>query len=127
MVYMLKTEKTLDDVKIELEVKAKREGFGVLKTYPFKKILLEKGFPIEKDITVYEICNPEAAQNILDIHPEVSVFLPCRISLFEEGGKTVISTISIDNILDSFVLGEDITLYMHTIFDKVKKIMKELV
>jgi uncharacterized protein (DUF302 family) len=127
MLYTLNTKNDIDHTKNKLAEEAKKEGFGVLKEYRFKDILKEKGYPIQRDITVFEICNPPAAQSILDIYPEVSVFLPCRISLYKKDGLTTLSTIHIDNMLSNFTnLEEDTQKYMHTVFDKVKKIMKNL-
>lgn len=123
MLYTVNTKKSMTNVSKEIVQRAKKEGFGVLKEYHFKEILKEKGSPIQKDIIVYEICNPPAAQSILDAHPEVSVFLPCRISLYEQDNKTTLSTISIDSILDYFELNKDISIYMKSIFDKVKNII----
>ncbi|MCF6173799.1 MAG: DUF302 domain-containing protein [Campylobacteraceae bacterium] len=126
MLYTITTNKNIDMIKNEIASKAKEQGFGVLKEYHFIEILKEKGFPIEKDITVFEVCNPAAAQNILNLHPEVSVFLPCRISLYEKDDKVVISTIGVDNILQNFELEEEIKTYMHDIFEKTKNILKNL-
>ena len=123
MLYTISTKTSIETIKENMEKRAKEQGFGVLKEYHFKEILKSKGFPIEKDITVFEVCNPSAAQTILDTYPEVSVFLPCRISLYEQNGKTILSTIGIDNIIDNFELDSEIKTYMNLIFEKVKDII----
>ncbi|MFK5882043.1 MAG: DUF302 domain-containing protein [Sulfurospirillum sp.] len=123
MLYTITTQETIKNIKRDMADRAKKQGFGVLKEYHFKEILQEKGSPIQKDITVFEICNPSAAQTILDVHPEVSVFLPCRISLFEKDGKITMNTISIDNITENFELDPKIKIYMNSVFKKVKNIM----
>ena len=123
MLYTISTKTSIETIKEDMERRAKEQGFGVLKEYHFKEILKSKGFPIEKDITVFEVCNPSAAQTILDAHPEVSVFLPCRISLYEQNGKTTLSTIGVDNIMDNFELDSEIKIYMNTVFEKVRNII----
>lgn len=123
MLYTVTTNNSVKNIKDEITSKAKEQGFGVLKEYHFKEILKEKGFPITKDITVFEVCNPAAAQYIISAHPEVSVFLPCRISLYEENGETTISTIGIDSILEHFTIDEEIKTYMHGVFEKTKNIL----
>ena len=123
MLYTITTKETIANIKKDMVSYAKEQGFGVLKEYHFKEILEEKGSPIKKDIKVFEVCNPPAAQTILDIHPEVSVFLPCRISLYEENGFVTLSTIGIDNIIDNFELDADIKVYMNSVFEKVKDII----
>ncbi|MEN8148036.1 MAG: DUF302 domain-containing protein [Campylobacterota bacterium] len=124
MVYTLKTDRSLESVKAQIEKRAKEAGFGVLKQYDFKTILKLKGFPIEQDITVFELCNPSAAQEALSLHPEISVYLPCRISLYEQDGKTVLSTIGIEEMLGSFELEESFKTYMQQIFDRLKTLMR---
>ena len=120
MLYTVITDKNIQTIKNELESKAKELGFGVLKEYSFKDILQTKGYPIEKDITVFELCNPVAAQEALSSHPEVSVYLPCRISLYEQDGKAVISTIGIEDMLNNFDVEESFKDHMTTIFNKLK-------
>jgi len=123
MVYRHKTNIELDLIKKEIALKSKEFGFGILKEYSFKTILKEKGFPIEKDITVYELCNPAAAQAALELHPEISIYLPCRISLYEENGQSVLSTIGIEDMLGTFELEDSFKEHMQSIFDKVKKLL----
>ena len=103
--------------------KAKEVGFGVLKEYPFKDILQEKGHPIERHITVYELCNPAAANKVLSKHPEFSIYLPCRISLYEEDGQASISTIGIDEMMQNFDLDDGLKNHMNEVFETLKKII----
>lgn len=120
MLYTVISNMDTDTIKREMATKAKEVGFGVLKEYNFKKLLKEKGFPIENNITVFELCNPVAAQAALDTHPEVSVYLPCRISLY---GKVILSTISIDEMLNNFDIDDEFKNHMSIIFNKLKKLI----
>ena len=123
MIYTIKTSQDIDTVKRELESKAKEVGFGVLKIYEFKQILKEKGYPIEKDIIVYEVCNPPGAQQALSQLPEISVYLPCRISVYENYGKTTLSTIEFENIIGAFDIDERFKTDMIILFENLKKVM----
>lgn len=123
MVYRVETEERIEAVKASLPEKAQQAGFGILKEYAFKTLLKEKGFPIDADITVYELCNPKAAQAALRLHPEISVYLPCRISLYEENGKTVITTIGLDEILQTVPADESFKAEMEAIFTRLKALM----
>ena len=126
MLYTITTNKNINIVKNEIQEKAQEVGFGVLKEYEFQQILETKGHPIDKDITVFELCNPVAAQAALTSHPEVSVYLPCRVSVYEVEGKTTISTIGLEDILNSFELEDEFKAHMSTIFDKLKKLISNL-
>ncbi|PHS38560.1 MAG: hypothetical protein COB07_08405 [Sulfurovum sp.] len=123
MVYTVKTSSKIDTVKDELETKAKEVGFGILHTYDFKQILQGKGFPIEKDITVFEVCNPEAAQQALTRLSSISVYLPCRISVYEEDGYATLATIGFEDMLGSVDVDEDFQAQMALIFEDLKRIM----
>ena len=124
MIYKTKTNTSLQTVKDSLANSAKEFGFGVLGSYDFKKILETKGFPIEKDITVYELCNPKGAQAVLDTVSEISVYLPCRLSVYEEDGQTVLSTIDVEHMIASVDVDDAFKAHMQTIFSNLKKIMQ---
>ena len=126
MLYTITTSKNMDEVQKQIQESVKEIGFGILKEYAFKEILQDKGYPIQKDIRVVELCNPAAAQAALSVHPEISVYLPCRISFYESNGNTVISTISVDDILVSFELEDEFKEHMKNIFDKLKKLISSL-
>jgi len=124
MIYKISTDTPLEQVKKELAEHSKENGFGVLGSYEFKKILQSKGFPIDKDITVYEVCNPSAAQEILEVMPEISVFLPCRLSIYEENSKTVIATINMKTLVDSMDVDVAFREHIYSIYAYLENIMK---
>ena len=123
MIYTVRTNTVLDTVKNELESKAKEVGFGVLHRYDFKQILQGKGFPIEREITLFEVCNPPAAQQALSTVPAISVYLPCRISIYEDNGQTVLGTIAAEEMLASVELDDTLKTHMLEIFETLKGIM----
>ena len=126
MIYTKESKKSVKTISSQVEESAKEHGFGILKIYDFKKILKEKGFPIEKNITVFELCNPQAAQKALNLHPEISVYLPCRISIYQKESKTIISTINIEEIMGSFAIDDTFKEYMENVFNRLKNLMDSL-
>ena len=126
MIYTQTSDKNITTIQTELEEKAKAEGFGILHQYNFKEILQKKGYPITGDITVFELCNPTAAQEALQTYPEISVYLPCRISLYTQEGRTVISTIGIEDIINSFHVNDTFRNYMKDTFTRLKKVIERL-
>lgn len=123
MIYKIVSNKPLALIKEELSEHAKESGFGVLGSYEFKKILASKGHPIDKDITVYELCNPVVAQEALMVLPEISVYLPCRLSLYEENGKSILATINIEDMLHSVEVDNDFRLHIQGVFEYLQKLM----
>lgn len=123
MIYKTQTHYPVDRVKAQLTVKAKQLGFGILGSYEFKKILAEKGFAIEQDITVYELCNPAGAQKALSSMPDISVYLPCRLSIYEENGVTTLATIGIEDMLQAVDVDEEFKKHMSEIFQNIRALM----
>ena len=123
MIYTTKIKTDINTIKNEMEDKAKTIGFGVLHTYDFKQILHTKGFPIKKEITVFELCNPPGAQQALSQISAISVYLPCRISLYEENGQTTLATIGFEDILASVEVDEDFKTHMILIYENLKRVM----
>lgn len=123
MIYQTTTKTPLQTVKDEFEAHTKEHTFGVLGSYEFKKILHSKGFELEKDITVYEVCNPDAAQKILTAFPEISVYLPCRLSVYEKNGETVLRTIDMRDVVKNLDVDADFKAHMDSVFEHLINIM----
>jgi len=58
-----------------------------------KQTLGNKGIVLERECRVYDICNPQAASTALNTDMSVSVVLPCRVSVYQDGQTLTISTI----------------------------------
>ena len=119
---------SLETIKLAMQEKAKEHGFGLLKSYEFNNMLKEKGFELERKITVFELCNPATAQVVLEKFPELSVYLPCRISVYEDSGLTTLATIGLDEIMqnsDVSTEGEGLGELMRTTFNRLKSLMND--
>ena len=123
MIYTVIIPEYRDTVEEEFEAKVKEVGFTLFKTYNFTRILQEKGCSIKKKIIVFELCSPPGAQQALLHLPELSVYLPCKISLYEEDGSTKLTTIGLDNIISAVEVDEQFKAYMTIIFENLKRVM----
>jgi len=92
-VYIKTTSKSVDQAVADVEAAARRHGFGVLHTHDFKAILHSKGFDLPKECRVLEICSPVQANRILHEEMKVNMALPCRVSIYEDDGRTRIGMI----------------------------------
>jgi uncharacterized protein (DUF302 family) len=100
MIRELKTDKSFDEIVSQVEEICKENKFGVLKVYEFHQLLEEKGFPIEKKVVAFEICNPQIAQQILLENPVVANFMPCKITVVEDENGVRISTYDINTLIE---------------------------
>jgi uncharacterized protein (DUF302 family) len=81
---------------------AQKHKFGVLGVHDLKEKMLSKGVPFNREIRVYEVCNPQQAAAVLSRAVEISTALPCRISVYEENGQTVLASIKPTLLLSMF-------------------------
>jgi uncharacterized protein (DUF302 family) len=93
MYYLASTTKSVADAARDLEANVAKHGFGVLHVYDLKDTLTRKGYPLAAECRIFEVCNPKQASLVLQRDMRLNAALPCRISVFEDGGTTKIGTI----------------------------------
>lgn len=92
MRYVVETSKTPEVAVLDLRAAVTKHGFGVLHAYDLKETLTSKGFPLPHACHILEVCNPQQASKVLAEDMGMNIALPCRISVYEENGKTKIAT-----------------------------------
>jgi len=102
MLHIVESHKPLDRVAKDLEEAVARHKFGVLGVHDLKAKLAEKGVVLSRECRVFEVCNPHQAKKVLDANLEISTALPCRISVYEEGGVTKLATIKPTAMIDLY-------------------------
>ncbi len=122
MLMTYETQKSFEEVVNKVQEKSKEKGFGVMCVHEVHKILENKGFPISYKSTIIEICQPKAASNVLSKRPEVSTAMPCRISVYEQNGKVVISTIAPTAMLEMYNAPE-----LSDVAKEVENLVKEII
>ena len=93
MPYIKETQKSVDQAFDDLQVSIKQHGFGLLHHYDLKQTLKEKGFELRNECRVLDVCNPKQACEVLHMDMAINMALPCRISIYQEKGKTFIGMI----------------------------------
>ncbi len=93
MLHVVQSKKPLDTVVQDLEAAVTRHKFGVLGVHDLKETMAKKGVAFARECRILEVCNPHQAKKVLEANLEISTALPCRISVYEEGGVTKLATI----------------------------------
>ena len=93
MLHIVESTKPLARVMADLEQAVTRHKFGVLGMHDLKAKMAEKGVAFSRECRILEVCNPHQAKKVLEANLQVSTALPCRISVYEENGKTKLATI----------------------------------
>lgn len=101
MKYVVDSDKSVDEAAAALEAAVEKHNFGVLHVYDLKQTLKGKGFDLPSECRVYEVCNPAQALKVLTSDISMNMALPCRISVYEEHGRTRIGMILPTSLLSS--------------------------
>jgi uncharacterized protein (DUF302 family) len=93
MLHIVESTKPLETVAADLAQAVVAHKFGVLGIHDLKQTLAKKGVAFERECRIFEVCNPHQAKKVLEANLEISTALPCRISVYTEGGRTKLATI----------------------------------
>ena len=121
--YTVETSKSFNEAVSAIEAKSKEKGFGVLHIHDVKATLESKGFK-SVPLKIIEICNPLYACEVLKRDIKISLMLPCPISVYEEGGKTYISTLR-PKVISDFYPQADIKAIAEEVDEIVLSIVDE--
>ena len=102
MLITVSTNKPVSEVAIALHAAVEANHFGVMQVHNLKETLTKKGVEFEPECLIFEVCQPQQAKRVLDQNMSVSTALPCRISIYEEGGKTILATLKPTTLLAMF-------------------------
>ena len=98
--YTVESDKSISRT-IELLTKSFQEDeFGVLWQFNLKDKLQAKGLEFDQDYYVLEVCNPFEAKRILSNNKVAGYFLPCKVVVYEDQGKTKIGLPKPTSLID---------------------------
>ena len=126
MTFQMTTSQTFDDVVQQVPTACAAGNFSVMHTYNFNEILQSKGFPIERKAVVFEICQAKMASKMLTHFPGFSAFMPCRISIYEENQRTVISTMDMIPLLATLESNPELHKEASVLFESLKVLIQNL-
>jgi uncharacterized protein (DUF302 family) len=93
MYYVVDTDKSFEQAAKDLADAVTAHGFGVLHIHDLGETLRSKGKDFHENCRVFEVCNPGQAVKVLGADMRLNMALPCRISVYTEGGQTRIGMI----------------------------------
>ena len=102
MLFKLSTGKTVSETTAALQAAVQANHFGVMQVHNLKETMTKKGVEFARECLIFEVCQPQQAKKVLDENMSVSTALPCRISIYEEGGKTILATLKPTTLLAMF-------------------------
>ncbi|MCB9641027.1 MAG: DUF302 domain-containing protein [Myxococcales bacterium] len=123
MFYIVETNKSVEQASADLEESIKKHNFGVLHIHDLKATLNKKGVPFEPGCRVFEVCNPHEAAQVLAEDMSLNMALPCRVSVYEQDGKTKIGMIRPMPLLSALSDSEQ----LRAVAERVEKVLTEAI
>jgi uncharacterized protein (DUF302 family) len=124
MLVELSTDKTVSEAAAALQAAVQANHFGVMQVHNLKETMAKKGVEFARECLIFEVCQPQQAKTVLDQNMSVSTALPCRISIYEEGGKTILATLKPTTLLAMFNAPQ-LEGVAREVEDTIVKIMQE--
>ena len=124
MLFELSTDKTVSEAADAMQAAVQANHFGVLHVHNLKESMAKKGVDFAHECLIFEVCQPQQAKKVLDKNMSISTALPCRISIYEQGGKTVLATLKPTTLLAMFD-SPQLEGVAQEVEDTIDKIMKE--
>lgn len=124
--HQVSSTKPVDGIVANMGEACDKFKFSVLYSYNYFEILKTKGFPIERKAHVFEICQAKMASKMLTSNPEFSIFMPCRIAVYETEGKTIIATMNMELLLAAVKHNKELYEEATAMFQSLKELMNSL-
>src|SRR6266550_2749372 len=102
MLFKLSTDKSVSEAAAALQAAVQANRFGVMQVHNLKETMAKKGVDFGRECLIFEVCQPQQAKKVLEENMSISTMLPCRISLYEEGGKTILASLKPTALLAMF-------------------------
>ncbi|OYW73798.1 MAG: hypothetical protein B7Z37_20165 [Verrucomicrobia bacterium 12-59-8] len=102
MLITLPTNKTVRETAAALQTAVDANHFGVMHIHDLKESMWKKGVEFDHECLIFEVCQPQQAKRVLDENMSVSTALPCRISVYEADGRTILATLKPTALLENF-------------------------
>lgn len=102
--YTVQTTKPFGVAVDSVESATAAKGFRVLHVHDVQATLAEKDFHREP-FKIIEVCNARYASQALGAEVNVGLMLPCRITVYEQGGQVFISALR-PTVLERFFPGK---------------------
>ena len=87
--YIVETEKSFDEAVVSVLKAVEKKGWALFQIYDIKERLAAKGFQ-QKPLKIIEICSGKYANQFLNKNRLISLCMPCKINVLEEGGSVKI-------------------------------------
>jgi uncharacterized protein (DUF302 family) len=126
VMHQTESKLTAEQIAGQVEAACNKYSLALLQTYVYHDIVESKGFPIQRKVFVYNICQAKTASMMLTTNPEFSTFMPCTLAVYEADDKTVLSTMNMGMMLEAVKSNEALYNQASNLFKTFTQMMEEL-
>jgi len=90
---MVRTQQSFPEAMLTLQTSIREHGYEITRVQRIDVGLTGMGYKTDKYRVVF-VGKPEEIQHLVDRYPVLSAYMPPKISIFAEGGETVLVTIN---------------------------------
>lgn len=120
------SNQSIDKIVQNVPSECEKYNFALLQTFNYHEIVESKGFPIKRKVFIYEICQAKLAAKMLTTNPEFSIFMPCKIAIYEKEAQTIISTMNMEIMLKAVEGNEELYNEAIALFNTLKSLLTSL-
>lgn len=124
--YKIISAQSIGKISEKVPSECEKYNFALLQTYVYHEIVESKGFPIKRKVFIYEICQAKTAAAMLTDFPHFSIFMPCKLAIYEDNGNTIMSTMNMEIMLKAIGSNQELHKEATTLFNKLKLLMNSL-
>ena len=124
--YKIVSNQSIEKIADRVQTECDNYKFALLKTYNYHEIVESKGFPIKRKVYIYEICQAKTASLMLTDYSGFSIFMPCKLAIYEHDNKTIISTMDMSIMLKAVKANNELYNNAVSLFDTLKSLLNSL-
>ena len=124
--YKIACTQPIREVSQKVPSACEKYKFSLLQTYDYHEILESKGFPIKRKVFIYELCQAKTASEMLTDFPHFSIFMPCKLAIYEDNGKTILSTMNMEIMLKAIGSNQELFNETTALFNTLKSLINSL-
>lgn len=124
--YKISSNLPIEQIAEKVPNACDQNKFALLQTYVYHEIVEKKGFPIDRKVFIYEVCQAKTAAGMLTGFPHFSIFMPCKLAIYEENGTVAISTMNMEMMLNAIGSNQELFTEASSLFNTLKKVMVEI-
>lgn len=124
--HQIVTAQPIEKIADKVQQACDNYKFSILQTYNYHEIVEGKGFPIKRKVYIYEICQAKTASLMLTDYPNFSIFMPCKLAIYEHNDNTIIATMNMGIMLKAVNSNKGLHKEAVALFNSLKSMMLSL-